>query len=177
MVDNIIDTARLSGGDYNLQMRPISFSSLILKHINICKKIHLDFGVVDFKQNFVIDLDLLDPLIMECSSYYIGRVIDNILFYILHYSNSGDIVIQAKKIDKNSVEFVCMNKSDSISDTNTYWNPNSYIFSKNEENIGIRLYEKIISLHKGKFLSPKLKDRALSFSFILPMKHTITLAK
>ena len=169
LVNNMIDLSKLSSFKYELNIDKVNLSDLIKERLETCKKLYLK----DKDLEFIEKVD--SNVIAYCDSYYIMRVVDNLIINAITYSKSGKIHVSLT-LAENAVEFSVQDEGIGIPATELHDIFGAFVVSSKTRTpaggrgIGLALCKKSIEEHNGTIWAESNGKKGAIFSFSIPYK-------
>ena len=168
LVNNMIDLSKLSSFKYELNIDKVNLSDLIKERLETCKKLYLK----DKDLEFIEKVD--SNVIAYCDSYYIMRVVDNLIINAITYSKSGKIHVSLT-LAENAVEFSVQDEGIGIPATELHDIFGAFVVSSKTRTpaggrgIGLALCKKSIEEHNGKIWAESNGKKGAIFRFMIPL--------
>ena len=171
LINNLIDTTKLSNNYYNLDLSNIDIISLIEGNIELIDK------YAKYKNVSLIFDTNIEECIMAVDSYCIDRIITNLLSNAIKFSHDNGIVYINTFKNKNTITISIKDNGIGIPKNEQKDIFNRYIqSSKNKNNeyegsgIGLELVKNLIEAHDGSISLVSEENEGSEFTIKLPIK-------
>ena len=167
LVNNMIDLSKLSSSTYSLNIQKVNLSNLVKERLEICQKLYLNDKELEFVTN------IKDGIIVDCDSYYITRVLDNLIVNAIGYSTEGMITITLQK-NKDVVEFSIQDEGLSVPASELQDIFGVFVVSSKTHTpaggrgVGLALCKRSIEVHNGEIWAESNGRKGATFKFTIP---------
>ena len=163
----MIDLSKLSSSTYSLNIQKVNLSNLVKERLEICQKLYLNDKELEFVTN------IKDGIIVDCDSYYITRVLDNLIVNAIGYSTEGMITITLQK-NKDVVEFSIQDEGLSVPASELQDIFGVFVVSSKTHTpaggrgVGLALCKRSIEVHNGEIWAESNGRKGATFKFTIP---------
>lgn len=168
LITNMVDLACINSKDFSIKTKSVDLGKMVTEK---CSEYELIF---DYNKDTKITCNIRKTIIASCNVYYIKRLIDNILSKIL--DNLHDVLVEITLedyfIDEHQhARIEILFKSNQLAELENLTAMFTKIVKINlekEYDIGNKLIEKIIEIHRGK-ISIKQQNYSSCIELMIPM--------
>ena len=168
LVNNMIDLSKLSNLACKLNIQEVNLSELLSDRLETCKRMYLQ------DKELEIVSEIGDNIIVNCDSYYISGVLDNLIINAIQYTQKGKVTICLYK-GKNTVEFSIKDDGIGIPTLELHDIFGAFVVSSKTRTpaggrgVGLALCKKSIEVHSGKIWAESNGEKGAVFRFTLPI--------
>lgn len=167
--ENITSLAKLSKGNFKLQLEQINLSKLLYERVEKCRKLY-----VEDKEAHEFIFDIKENVTIKGSAQYLGQMLDNLVINAITYCKKGKISINLQ-YNESSIYFTITDEGIGIPPLELLNIFGDFTVSSKTHTpaggrgVGLALCKKIVEIHSGSIKAESNGRVGATFKVILPL--------